>query len=69
MNKANRKDGFMPSAFGVDEKCKLAKVNKNGSETKLFLNLDLKTTKMALFYNTFLKLLFLNSYTLSTLTF
>ena len=28
----------MPSAFGVDEKCKLAKVNKNGSETKLFLN-------------------------------
>lgn len=69
MNKANRKDGFMPSAFGVDEKCKLAKVNKNGSETKLFLNLDLKTTKMALFYNTFLKLLFLNSYTLSTLIF
>ena len=38
MNKANRKDGFLPSAFGVDEKCKLAKVNKNGSETKLFLN-------------------------------
>mgnify|MGYP000881132747 CR=1 FL=1 len=37
----------MPSAFGVDEKCKLAKVNKNGSKSKL----DLKTTKMAVFYN------------------
>lgn len=31
MNKANRKDGFTPSAFGVDEIRKLAKVNKNGS--------------------------------------
>lgn len=47
----------MPSAFGVDEKCKLAKENKNGSKSKL----DLKTTKMAVLNNTFLKLLFLNS--------
>lgn len=46
----------MPSAFGVDEKCKLAKetgMNKS--------KLDLKTTKMAVLNNTFLKLLFLNS--------
>lgn len=37
----------MPSAFGVDELYKLAKVNENGSKSKL----DLKTTKMAVFYN------------------
>lgn len=36
MNKATKKDGFMPSAFGIDEKYRLAKVNKNGSKTKLF---------------------------------
>jgi hypothetical protein len=38
VNKANKKDGFMPSAFGVDELYKLAKVNENGSKSKLFLN-------------------------------
>jgi hypothetical protein len=38
VNKATRKDGSKPSAFGVDEKYKLAKVNENGSKTKLFLN-------------------------------
>lgn len=55
----------MPSAFGVDELYKLAKVNENGSKSKL----DLKTTKMELLNNTFLKLLFLNSilYSLYTL--
>lgn len=38
-NKANRKDGLRPSAFGVDELYKLAKVNENGTFKQRFFEI------------------------------